>query len=111
MSTPAQRTGHSVILRLAVVVAAVGGICLVASMLIAFFIADHSSSDSSASSLTAIGLGGLGFLAVLLGGVLLAGVALARLWRRVRWPPHGAPGQKTSATAGPDLPRRRSPPT
>jgi hypothetical protein len=64
---------------------------MVASMLIAFLVADHSSSDSSASSLIAIGTGGVGFLAVLLGAVLLCGIALARLWRRLPPPLHGAP--------------------
>jgi hypothetical protein len=94
MGTAGKRTGWSLAWRLAVALAlaALGGICLVASMLIAFFIADHSSSDSSASSLIAIGLGGLGFLAALLGAVLLGGVALARFWRRARRPPQRAPG-------------------
>lgn len=55
---------------------------MVASIPIAYLIADHSSSDSSPSSLTAIGLGGYGFLTILLGGALLGGVALARLWHR-----------------------------
>jgi hypothetical protein len=67
---------------LAVTLAAAGGICIVASMLTAFLIADHSSSDSSPSSLIAISLGGLGVLAVALGALLLGGIALARLWRR-----------------------------
>jgi hypothetical protein len=92
MGTAVRRTGWSLAWRLAVALAAFGGICLVASMLIAFFIADHSSSDSSASSLIAIGLGGLGFLAALLGAVLLGGLALARFWRRARRPPQRAPG-------------------
>ena len=92
MGTAVKRTGWSLAWRLAVALAALGGICLVASMLIAFFIADHSSSDSSASSLIAIGLGGLGFLAALLGAVLLGGLALARFWRRARRPPQRAPG-------------------
>jgi len=64
---------------------------MVASMLIAFVIADHSSSDSSPSSLIAIGLGGLGVLAVALGTLLLSGIALARLWRRIRRRPRAAP--------------------
>jgi len=75
---------------IAVALAASGGICLVASMLTAFFVADHSSSDSSPSSLIAIGLGGLGVLAVALGALLLAGIALTRLWRRTRRSPRAA---------------------
>ena len=67
---------------LAVALAAAGGICIVASMLTAFLVADHSSSDSSPSSLIAIGLGALGVLALALGALLLGGIALARLWRR-----------------------------
>jgi hypothetical protein len=80
-----------VAVRLAVALAAAGGICMVASMLIAFVVADHSSSDSSPSSLIAIGLGGLGVLAVALGTLLLSSIALARLWRRIRRPPRAAP--------------------
>jgi hypothetical protein len=76
---------------LAVVLAASGGICIVASLLTAFLVADHSSSDSSPSSLIAIGLGGLGVLALALGALLLGGIALARLWRRARSPQAGAP--------------------
>lgn len=75
---------------LAVALAAAGGICIVASMLTAFLVADHSSSDSSPSSLIAIGLGGLGVLAVALGALLLGGIALARLWRRARRSPRAA---------------------
>ena len=75
---------------LAVALAAAGGICIVASMLTAFVVADHSSSDSSPSSLIAIGLGGLGVLAVALGALLLGGIALARLWRRARRSPRAA---------------------
>jgi hypothetical protein len=82
MSTPVRRPGPSVAVWLAVALAASGGICVVASMLTAFLVADHSSSDSSPSSLIAIGLGGLGVLAVALGALLLGGIALARLWRR-----------------------------
>lgn len=94
MNTPAKRPGVSLALRLAIVVAAAGGVSLVASMLIAFLIADHSSSDSSPSSLIAIGLGGLGFLAVLLGTLLFGGVALAWAWRRARRPAREAPGSR-----------------
>jgi hypothetical protein len=84
MATRVRRTGWSLALRLGVALTALGGICIVASVLIAFLIADHSSSDSSPSSLTAIGLGGLGLLSVLLGAVVFTGVALAQLWRRGR---------------------------
>ena len=52
--------------RLAVGLAAIGGICLVAGMLVAIVIADHSSSDSSPSSLIAIGLGSIGVILVVL---------------------------------------------
>ena len=86
MSTPVRRPGPSVAVWLAVALAAVGGICIVASMLTAFLVADHSSSDSSPSSLIAIGLGALGVLALALGALLLGGIALTRLWRRVRRP-------------------------
>jgi len=79
-----------VALRIAVALAASGGICLVASMLLAFLVADHSSSDSSPSSLIAIGLGGLGGLAVALSALLLGAIALARLWRRTRRSPHAS---------------------
>jgi hypothetical protein len=86
MRTPVKRAGRSVAMWLAVSLAAVGGLLLVASVLVAFLVADHSSSDSSASSVIAIGLGGLGFLVFVLSGALLGSVALARLWRRVRRP-------------------------
>ena len=92
MRTPVKRAGRSVAVWLAVSLAAVGGVLLVASVLVAFLVADHSSSDSSASSVIAIGLGGVGFLAFVLSGVLLGVVALARLWRRVRRPVRGTPG-------------------
>jgi hypothetical protein len=75
---------------IAVVLAAAGGICIAASMLTAFVVADHSSSDSSPGSLIAIGLGGLGVLAVALGALLLGGIALARLWRQARRSPRAA---------------------
>jgi hypothetical protein len=78
------RSGPSLVVWVGVVIAASGGFCLVASILIAFLVADRSSSDSSPSSLIAIGLGTLGVLAVILGVVILAGAALARLWRRSR---------------------------
>jgi hypothetical protein len=92
MSPASQRAGSWLPARLAVTLAATGGICLVAGMLIAFLVADHSSSDSSVSSLIAIGLAGLGFLAVVLGALLLGGIALARLWRRLQRPRLKVPG-------------------
>jgi hypothetical protein len=90
MNTPSRRAEFSVPVRIAIALAALGGISIVASILIAYLIADHSSSDSSPSSLIAIGLGGGGFLSVLLGGALLGGIALARLWRH----PRRAPGSR-----------------
>jgi len=69
--------------------AAIGGICLVAGMLVATLIADHSSSDSSPSSLIAIGLGSIGVILVVLGCVLFAAVALGRLWRWASRVPRG----------------------
>jgi uncharacterized membrane protein YhiD involved in acid resistance len=77
----APRTGWPLGVRLAVACTGLGGVCIVASLLVAYLIADHSSSDSSPSSLVAIALGGLGFLSVLLGAALFAGVGLARLRR------------------------------
>jgi hypothetical protein len=53
-------------------------------MLIAFLVADHSSSDSSPSSLIAIGLGSIGVALVLLGSALLAALSAGQLWRWVR---------------------------
>ena len=61
-------------------VAGVAGV--IASVLIAYLLADHSSSDSSPSSLTAIGLGSAGLLLILLSLVLLLGSGLDRLFRR-----------------------------
>ena len=92
MRTPVKRAGRSVAVWLAVSLAAVGGVLLAASVLVAFLVADHSSSDSSASSVITIGLGGVGFLAFVLSGGRLGVVALARLWRRLRRPVRGAPG-------------------
>ena len=93
MSPAGQRAGSWLPVRLALTLAAIGGICLVAGMLVAFLVADHSSSDSSFSSLIAIGLGGLGFLAVVLGALLLGGIALIRLWRRLQRPRLKVPGR------------------
>jgi hypothetical protein len=53
-------------------------------MLIAFLVADHSSSDSSPSSLVAIGLGSIGVALVVLGSVLLAILSVGQLWRWIR---------------------------
>jgi hypothetical protein len=88
MSTPATSTELSLPVRLAIILAASAVGCIAASVLIAYLIADHSSSDSSPSSLIAIGLGGLGFLTVLLSGALLGAIALVRHWRRPRRAPH-----------------------
>jgi hypothetical protein len=76
-----QYPGWSRVTRLAVGLAAIGGISLVAGMLVAIVIADHSSSDSSPSSLIAIGLGSIGIILVVLGCVLFAAAALVRLRR------------------------------
>jgi integral membrane sensor domain MASE1 len=92
MSRPAKRRG--LILWLAVRLAALGGILLVASFLVAFLVADHSSSDSSASSLVAIVAGALGYLALVVAAALLGVVAMARLWRRVRRPVRRVPGDR-----------------
>jgi hypothetical protein len=78
-------------LRLSVGLAAGGGVCMVADLLLAFLVADHSSSDSSPSSLIAIALGSIGALAVLVGVLLFVGIALGRLWR---W------GHRTPETSG-----------
>ena len=67
-------------LRLSVSLAAGGGVCMVADLLLAFLVADHSSSDSSLSSLIAIALGSIGALAVLAGVLLFVGIDLGRLW-------------------------------
>jgi hypothetical protein len=77
----ARRGGNFTELRLALALAALGGICLVASAVVASVLADHSSSDSSASSLTAVGLAGFGVAAVLGAAVVGASIALARLRR------------------------------
>jgi hypothetical protein len=57
-------------------------------MLIAFVVADHSSSDSSPSSLAAIGLGTIGVALVVLGAAIRAVVSLARLRQRARRSPN-----------------------
>jgi len=93
MRTGTQRAGSTLVLRLAAGLAVTGILCIAASLLIAYLIADHSSSDISPSSLTAIGLGGLGFLLVLAGVLLVIGSGLERLWRRVPTPSGGTPGR------------------
>jgi UDP-N-acetylmuramyl pentapeptide phosphotransferase/UDP-N-acetylglucosamine-1-phosphate transferase len=100
MTSARKQAGVSWPVRVAAGLAALGGICLVAGLLIATLIADHSSSDSSPSSLVAIGLGGIGFLAVLLGVVLFGGIGLVRLWRRLRPPPPGAPRMAVTPGGG-----------
>jgi CO/xanthine dehydrogenase Mo-binding subunit len=76
--------------------AAIGGICLVAGMLVATLVADHSSSDSSPSSLVAIGFGSIGVIPVVLGCVLFAAVVLGRFWRWAsRTPRGGSRGRPT----------------
>jgi len=89
MSSGIRRAGGSRVARLGTGLAAGGGICIVASMLIAFVVADHSSSDSSPGSLVAIGLGSIGVILVILGAAVRAAVSFAWLWHRVRRPPHG----------------------
>jgi UDP-N-acetylmuramyl pentapeptide phosphotransferase/UDP-N-acetylglucosamine-1-phosphate transferase len=94
MSSSDRRPGSSPAARLGTGLAAGGGICIVASMLIAFLVADHSSSDSSPSSLVAIGLGTIGVVLVILGAAVRAVVSLAWLWHRVHRPPHGGFGSR-----------------
>jgi hypothetical protein len=84
VSSRPQRPGRSRAARLGTILAAGGGICIVASMVIAFVVADHSSSDSSPSSLIAIGLGSIGVALVVLGSVLLAVLSAGQLWRWAR---------------------------
>jgi len=69
-------------LRVAAVLAVAGLASVIASLLIAYLVADHSSSDSSPSSLAAIGLAGAGLLLILLSVLLLIGGGLARVRRR-----------------------------
>jgi|HubBroStandDraft_1064217.scaffolds.fasta_scaffold18660_2 hypothetical protein len=92
VSSRTRRPGRSQAARLGTSLAAGGGICIVASMLIAFLVADHSSSDSSPSSLIAIGLGSIGVALVLLGSALLAVLSAGQLWRWVRRGSHGGFG-------------------
>ncbi len=80
MRAPTRPGRSALALRLAAGLASTGGVCLAASLLTAYLLADHSSPDSSASSLTATGLGGAGLLL----GLLLIGGGLGRLWRRAR---------------------------
>jgi len=79
--------GSSLTVRLAAGLAVAGVVCFAAALVVAYFIADHSSSDSSPSSLTAIGLGSAGIVLLLLGALLFAGHGLGLLWRYMRRPP------------------------
>jgi hypothetical protein len=63
-------------------------------MLIAFLVADHSSSDSSPSSLIAIGLGSIGVALVVLGSALLAVRSAGQLWLWVRRARDGGYGSR-----------------
>ena len=94
VSSHPQRPRRSRAARLGTSLAAGGGICIVASMLIAFLVADHSSSDSSPSSLVAIGLGSVGVALVLLGSALLAVLSVGQLWHWVRRGSHGGFGSR-----------------
>ena len=89
MRTPAVRAGSSLTVRLAAGLAAAGVVCFAAGVVIAYFIADHSSSDSSSSSLTAIGLSTGGIVLLLLSALLFTGHGLGLLWRYLRRPPRG----------------------
>jgi hypothetical protein len=70
-------------------------------MVIAFLVADHSSSDSSPSSLIAIGLGSIGVALVLLGSALLAAFSAGKLWRWVRRALHGGLGSRRTPLSAP----------
>jgi hypothetical protein len=94
MRAPNLRTRSRLAVRLALGAAVAGATCIVAALLIAYLIADHSSSDSSPSSLTAIGLGVLGVLMVLVSAVLFIGHGRRRLWRWARRPPRDAQGSR-----------------
>ena len=89
MRTPAARAGSSPTVRLAAGLAAAGVVCFATGLVIAYAIADHSSSDSSPSSLTAIGLGSVGILLLLLSALLVTGYGLGWLWRYIRRPHRG----------------------
>lgn len=84
MRTPAVYARSSLTVRVAVGLAAAGVVCFAAGLVVAYVIADHSSSDSSPSSLTAIGLSSAGVLLLLLGVLLFTGHGLALLWRGIR---------------------------
>jgi hypothetical protein len=84
VSSRLHRPGRSRAVRLGTILAAGGGICIVASMAIAFLVADHSSSDSSPSSLIAIGLGSIGVALVVLGSALLAVLSVGPMWNWAR---------------------------
>jgi len=95
VSSSSQRPGRSLAARLAVALTSADGVCIVAGMVIAFLIADHSSSDSSPSSLVAVGLGGIGVVLVVLGCVLFAGLAVGRLWHWARRLRPGGSGSRS----------------
>lgn len=83
------RAGSSLTVRLTAGLAAAGVACFAAGLVVAYFIADHSSSDSSPSSLTAIGLATAGILLLVLSALLFTGRGLGRLWRYLRRPRDG----------------------
>jgi len=89
MRTPAVHAGSSLTVRLAVGLAAAGVVFFAGGLVIAYFVADHSSSDSSPSSLTAIGLSSAGILLLALSALLFTSHGLGLLWRYIRRPPRG----------------------
>jgi len=70
--------------RVAIGLAAGGGLAMAVGVLVAFLVADHSSSDSSVSSVVAVLFGSVGLLCVLLGALLFAGIAVVRAGRLIR---------------------------
>jgi hypothetical protein len=82
MRAPTQPGRPGLVLRVAVWLAVAGAASVIAGLLTAYLIADHSSSDSSPSSLAAIGLGAAGLLLILIGLALLLGIGLERLLRQ-----------------------------
>jgi len=82
MRAPTQPGRPGLVLRVAAWLAVAGAASVIASLLTAYLIADHSSSDSSPSSLAAIGLGAAGLLLILVSLVLLLSIGLGRLFRR-----------------------------
>ena len=82
MRAPTQPGRPGLVLRVAAWLAVAGAASVIASLLTAYLIADHSYSDSSPSSLAAIGLGAAGLLLILVSLALLLGIGLGRLFRR-----------------------------